>query len=58
MNNMILYTFACLCIDGEECEYIPYYIPEDEPNPKEYFEAQTGERVCAYWKARIKNENL
>lgn len=53
-DGKTLYTFACLCIDGEECEYIPYYIPEDEPNPKEYFEAQTGERVCAYWKARIK----
>lgn len=54
MNNTILYTFACRLCDSEECEYISYYIPEDEPNPKEYFEAQTGERVCAYWKARIK----
>lgn len=48
MNNMILYTFACLC-DSEECEYIPYYIPENEPDPKGYFEAHTGERVIS-WK--------
>lgn len=50
MNNFILYTFACLCIGEEECEYIPYYIPKDEQDPKGYFEAQTGERVYKYWK--------
>lgn len=54
--NKILYTFACQCINSEECEYIPYYIPADEKDPKEYFEAQTGERVYAYW--RIKNETV
>lgn len=52
--NKILYTFACRCIGEEECEYIPYYIPEDEPDPKEYFETQTGERVYKYWKVRTK----
>ena len=53
MNNMILYTFACQCINSEECECIPYYIPEDEQDPKGYFEAYTGEKVINYWKARI-----
>ena len=52
--NKILYTFACQCINSEECEYIPYYIPADEKDTKGYFEAMTGERVYAYW--RIKNE--
>ena len=55
-NGKILYTFAVLCIGGEECEYIPYYISEDEQDPKGYFEAMTGERVYAYW--RIKNETV
>lgn len=54
MDDKILYTFACLYADDEECEYIPYLIPADEKDPKRYFEAMTGERVHAFWKARIK----
>lgn len=54
MDDKILYTFACLYADDEECEYIPYLIPADEKDPKRYFEAMTGERVLAFWKARIK----
>ena len=56
VEDKILYTFACLYAGDEECEYISYYIPEDEKDPKGYFEAQTGERVYTFWKARIKNE--
>ena len=54
MEDKILYTFACLNVDNEECEYTPYLIPADEKDPKGYFEAMTGERVYTFWKARIK----
>jgi hypothetical protein len=56
MEDKITYTFACLYPDDEECEYIPYLIPADEQDPKGYFESKTGERVYAFWKARIKDE--
>jgi hypothetical protein len=51
MEDKILYTFACLNVEYEECEYISYPIPADEKDPKAYFEAMTGERVHTYWKA-------
>lgn len=51
-DNKILYTFACLYADNEECEYISYLILADEKDPKGYFESKTGERVYAFWEAR------
>jgi hypothetical protein len=58
MEDKITYTFACLNVEYEECEYISYPIPADEQDPKAYFEAMTGERVHTYWKARVRNNEV
>ena len=57
-EDKILYTFACLYPDDEECSLITYNIPADEQDPKAYFEAMTGERVHTYWKARVRNDEV
>ena len=46
-----LYKFAVYSADNMECEIIAYPVPDDEPDPKAYFEAKTGERVHACWES-------